>query len=250
MGSSLEIFNNLVSSLGAGAGGAYVALFAASALGSGFGAWFGARAILAVAERRRGREMQATANVSIAAMIALLGKLINFKKDLSLPAQTEAAALQASFAAGTPPAENGRIGIHLELWPEVPFDLRLPHDRLLEQAGGELELVQLVKMLDYNLAELTYFVRQRNALIQQMNDYQSKKGALPVDGLKLYLRYAAEIARNIDENLFFLDRGINKIRAAAKTLLPEEMHGGIADVGLKAEAGPLMPPKDLIKGWT
>jgi hypothetical protein len=231
----------------AAANRAWLALFAASAVGSGVGAWAGGRAILSLSERRRAREVQAVANVSIAAMVALLGKLINFKKDLSLPAQAEAGALEGSLSAA--PADKERIGIRLELWAEIPFELRLPHDRLLDHAGAELEVIQLVKMLDYNLAELSHLVRQRNALIQQMNGYQALKGSLPVDGLKLYLRYTGEIARNLDENLFFLDRGIGKIRAAAKRLLPEALHGGIADVGLKAEAGPLMPPRDLIKGW-
>jgi hypothetical protein len=72
---------------------------------------------------------------------------------------------------------------------------------------------------------------------------------MPAEGLKLYIKYTNLIARNTDENLFFLDKTIEKIRAAARKLLPKKLHRGIADVGLAAETQTLMPPKDLIKGW-
>lgn len=216
-----------------------------SALGSGFGAWFGARAIISAEERKARHSIQGVANVSIAAFVALLGKLINFKKDLVAPATIDAAALNDMLQSPNP--ENNHVGIKLDLWPELPFELRLSHEKLFAQAGDELDVVQLVKMLDYNLAELSHLVRQRNALIRQMNEHQAAKGALPADGVKLYLRYAAELSRNVDENLFFLDRAIIKVREAAMRLLPESLRRGVADVGLKPEAAPLMPPKDLIK---
>jgi hypothetical protein len=188
-----------------------------------------------------------TANVSIAALIALLGKLINFKKDLAKPADADAQALETSFAAEKP--ETTHLSVRLELWPEIPFAAQLPHERLLAQAGEELDLVQLLKMLDYNLAELVHLVKSRNELIRRMNAHQSEKGALPHDGLKLYIRYAHDIARTVDENLFFADRAIDRVRDAARRLLPARLHGAIADVGLKPETTALMPPKDLIKGF-
>ena len=218
-----------------------------SAIGSGFGAWFGARAIVGAEERKARRDIQGVANVSIAAFVALLGKLINFKKDYVAPAQIDATALDGMMQSTS--AEQTHVGIKLELWPELPFELRLSHEKLFAQAGEDLDVVQLVKMLDYNLAELSHLVRQRNALIRQMNEHQATKGALPADGVKLYLRYAGELTRNVDENLFFLDRAITKVREAAMRLLPESMRRGVADVGLKPDAATLMPPKDLIKGF-
>ena len=217
-----------------------------SAIGSGFGAWFGAQAILTLTERRADRGIQSVANVSIAAFVALLGKLINFKKDLVVPAQTDAVSLNAVFSATT--AEPQHLAIKLELWPEIPFEMRLASDPLMALAGDALDLIQLIKMLDYSLAELTHLVHQRNELIRQMNTHQFARGALPVDGVKLYLRYAGEISRNVDENLFFIDRAIQKTRDAARRRLPGSMHRGIADVGLTPGTAPLMPPKDLIKG--
>ena len=219
---------------------------ATSALGSGFGAWFGAQAILTLQDRGRARDIQSTANISIAALVALLGKLINFKKDLVVPAQADAKLLGDIFAAPAP--QPAQVGVKLELWPEVPFELRLPHEALMAGAGDALDLIQLLKMLDYNLSELSHMLHQRNALIRQMNAHQAAHGSLPTDGMKLYLRYANEISRNVDENLFFIDRGIVKVRDAARKRLPGSMHRGIADVGLKPETAPLMPPKDLIKG--
>jgi hypothetical protein len=217
-----------------------------SAIGSGFGAWFGARAIIHAEELKARRDIQSIANVSIAAFVALLGKLINFKKELVAPAQVDATTLDNMMQSAG--AEQTHVGIKLELWPELPFELRLPHERLFAQAGEALDVVQLVKMLDYNLAELSHLVRQRNALIRQMNEHQAAKGALPADGVKLYLRYAAELSRNVDENLLFLDRAITKVREAAMRQLPEHLRRGVADVGLKPDAATLMPPKDLIKG--
>ena len=220
-------------------------LFLAVAAGSGLGAWSGARAILAIDERKWKRDVLSAANVSIAAMVALLGKLIQFKKDFSAPAQAAAGSIKEMLSS--PRGEKERVGVHLDLWAETPFDLRLPSDRLLACAEGDLALIQVVKMLDYNLADLIHLVRERNAGIRQMNTYQALNGSLPVDGLRLYLRQTADIARNVDENLLFLDRAIGAARSAAKSLLPSRMHGAIADVGLKPEAGALMPPKDPVK---
>lgn len=217
-----------------------------SAIGSGFGAWFGARAIMALARGSKQDDIQATANTAIAAMVALLGKLINFKKDLAFKAQAEAQDLSETLSGGKDGI--GTLSIRLELWPEIPFALLLPTEKLIEYANHELDVIQLLKMLDYNLVELTHMVRQRNELIRQMNQHQAAKGALPLDGLKLYIRYAADIARNTDENLFFLDRAIEKTRDAARALLPRKLHSGIADVGLRPETEPLMPPRDFIKG--
>lgn len=224
----------------------FLLIFFTSAVGAGFGAWFAAQSILSREERRHERDIQSTANISIAALVALLGKLINFKKDLVVPAQKDAKMLADAFQAAN--AEKTHIGVRLELWPEIPFEMRLNSEALFAQAGDALDMIQLLKMLDYNLSELVHLVRQRNGLIQQMNTHQAAKGALPQDGLKLYLRYAEDIARNVDEDLFFIDRAVNKIRDAAKGRLPERMHRGVADVGLKPETLPLMPPKDLIKG--
>lgn len=221
--------------------------FASSAVGAGFGAWFGARAILKSADEGRVSDIQSTVNIAIAAMIALLGKLLNFKKDLVAPAQGEAEVLAATLE--NTKGEKGKVSIKLELWPEIPFALRLPNEKLFEYAGRELDLIQLLKMLDYSLYELAHLVKQRNELIRQMNQHQAAKGALPVDGLNLDIRYSGEIARNVDENLFFLDRGIEKTRGAALKILPRRFHCGIAEIGLKPESEPLMPPKDLIKGW-
>jgi len=222
--------------------------FAISACGAGFGAWFGARAILSRAEKNRDADIQSSVNTAIAVMIALMSKLINFKKDLASPAQGEAETLLAAMETAKT-GEKGKVSIKLELWPEIPFALKLPGDKLLEYAGRELDLIQLVKMLDYSLCELAHLVSQRNELIRQMNLHQASRGALPVDGLNLYIRYAGEISRNVDENLFFLDRGIEKTRAAALKLLPKSLHGTIAEIGLRPETETLMPPRDLIRGW-
>ncbi len=245
----MDAFHFFLSSLAdaAAANRALLLVLVTSAIGAGFGAWFGASVLLSLSARRLDRDIQGTANVSIAALVALLGKLINFKKDLVTPAKDEAAKLEATLNAAAPP-EKTHISIKLELWPEIPFEARLNADALFAQASDALDTIQLLKMLDYNLAELSHMLRQRNELIRQMNAHQLATGALPTDALKLYLRYAAEIARNVDEDLFFIDRAIPKIRDAAKARLPERMHRGVADVGLKPETAPLMPPKDLIKG--
>jgi hypothetical protein len=239
-----EFSSSLIDVLVAARGGLLVLL--TSAIGSGFGAWFGARAIIGTQERAALRDIQGVANVSIAAFVALLGKLINFKKDLVAPAQADATALDSMMQSPDP--EKNHVGIKLELWPELPFELRLSHEKLFAQAGEELDVVQLVKMLDYNLAELSHLVRQRNALIRQMNEHQAAKGALPADGVKLYLRYAAELSRNVDENLLFLDRAIIKVREAAMRRLPGDLRRGVADVGLRPDAAALMPPKDTTSG--
>jgi len=225
---------------------AQLLVFATSAVGSGFGAWYGARAALSGPEKNRAADIQSTCNIAIASMIALLGKLLNVKKDQSAPALAEADTLDDMMSG--PKAASGKFSIKLELWPEIPFALRLPNDKIFEYAGGELDVIQLLKMLDYSLAELSHLVRQRNELIRSMNAHQSAKGALPVDGLRLYIRYAREISRNVDENLFFIDHAIGKVRDAARKLLPAKMHRAIAEIGLKPETQPLTPPRDLIKG--
>lgn len=224
-------------------------VFATSALGAGCGAWFGARAILALERRKKQADIQTVANISVAALIALLGKLINFKKDLAFPAAAEGEALGKTLAALEAGKDGEKISIRLEPWPETDFDLKLPSERLFEYTARDLDVIQLLKMLEYNLSELSHLVRQRNILIQQMNGHQTSRGQLPLDRLHLYLRQCSDILRNTDENLFFIDRAIEKLRAAIRKSLPKRLHGGIADVKLRPETRPLMPPEDYIKGW-
>lgn len=219
-----------------------------SMVGSGFGAWFGARAILLREDRNRNADILSVSNIAIASLAALLGKLINFKKDLAFPAAAEAESLSELLSDAQKGTERGKMSIKIELWPEAPFALSLPNDRLYEYAGKELAVVQLMKMLECNLAELSHLVSERNGLIRQMNAHQAAKGVLPVDGLQLYMKHASEIARNVDENLFFIDRVIEKIRSAAVKSLPKRLHGGIAELPLRPETQPLMPPADFIRG--
>lgn len=221
-----------------------------SAIGSGFGAWFGARAILSREKRTVVQDIETTANITIAYLITLLGKLMNFKKDRAFPAQSEAETLGNVIANMTRgESDKNSVSIKLELWPELPFDFKLPNDKIFTYAGREPDVIQLLKMLDHNLCELSFLIRQRNALIVQMNAVQATKGTLPMDGLQLYLTYSESIARNTDENLFFIDKAIGKVRVAVCKLLPKSRWRNIADVGLRPETGPLMPPADYIKGW-
>ncbi len=225
-------------------------LLATSAIGSGFGAWFGARAILSGQKKEMRSDIQATANIAIATLVALLTKLLNFKKDLAFPALAEAETLSgilSDMAKGQ--GEKSKITIKLELWPETPFALNLPNDKIYAYAGRELDVVQLLKTLEYNLYELRHMVTKRNDLIRHMNAHQASKGVLPQDGISLYLQYVRSIAQAVDENLFFIDKAIGSVRGAAQKLLPKSMHSVIADVGLRPETGPLMPPKDFLKGW-
>lgn len=221
-----------------------------SAIGSALGAYAGAGAIFSLQKRQRHSDIEAMANVSIASMIALLGKLINFKKDNAFPAQQEAAELEEVLASlSTAAIEKPKTALKLDLWAETSFTLMFPENKIFELALKELDIIQLIRMLEFNLCELDHYIRQRNTLIRQLYAGQTQKGVMPAEGLKLYIKYTNLIARNTDENLFFLDKTIEKIRAAARKLLPKKLHRGIADVGLAAETQTLMPPKDLIKGW-
>lgn len=221
-----------------------IAVLIASASSAGFGAFLGAGAILRLQERRRDDDILGTTNVAIASSVALLGKMINFKKDLTFPALSEAEDLQQRIAVSDP-----IVVFRPALWPETEFTLGLPNGKLFEYAAKELDVIQLVKMLEFNLTELSFMIRQRNALIRRMNVLQGGDENPPTDDLQLYIKYAELIARNTDENLFFLDRSIEKIRQAAQKLLPPRLHSGIADVGLRPETAPLMPAKDFIKGF-
>jgi hypothetical protein len=214
-----------------------------SLLASAMGAFAGAGIILLIDNRRRQDDILGTANVAIASTVTLLGKLLNFKKDNAFPALADAEDLEQRVAVSDP-----IVVFKPQLWPETEFASGLLHSKLFEYAAKELDLIQLIKMLDYNLTELTFLIRQRNALIRRMNVLQGEGDAPPEDDLQLYIKYCQMISRNTDENLFFLDKGIEKIRRAAAALLPKRLHKGIADVGLRPETQPLMPKKDLIKG--
>lgn len=220
-----------------------------SAAGSFFGAWMAARIIQRRFVHTDDHAALADVNVAIADMVALLGKLINFKKDRAFPANADAEKFRAVMDGTEKNTGQEKFSIKLDLWPEIPLSLSVEADRLFLATAADLDIVQLVKTLESNLGELKHLLSERNRLIRQMNTHQAGKGQLPVDGLRLYLDYCARIARNTDENLFFIDRAIEKIRIAAASRLPRTMRAHIATVGLRTEAEPLMPPKDLIKGW-
>lgn len=188
----------------------------------------------------RGREaddraLLGSVNVTIALLIALLGRLINIKRDLILPALEDAVlASEADTAAD----------IRLTPWVEIDYRLNMPDHTVFMRAGRQLDVVQLLTLLDFSLADLGHLVRQRNALITELD---LSAGASTNGALRRYATLSRDIARLTDENLFFIDKSIEKLRHLAYKTLPKSMHSGIADVGLREDTSPLMPPRDLIK---
>jgi len=227
----------------------FLSTFLSSAVGAGCGAWFGAGFLLDREQRLIQREVETAANIAIADLITLLGRLLNFKKDLVAPAASEALELSSWIEALGKPERKEKLSIRLELWPEIPFALQASAAGIYRYTGKSPEVIQLLKSLEYNLTETCFLVGQRNALITRMNAHQAARGALPQDGLRLYMKYTEDLSRLMDENLFFIDMGIDKVRAAARKELPKGRHNHIADVGLKPETHQMMPPKDYIKGW-
>ena len=186
-------------------------------------------------------------NVTIALLVALLGRLINVKRDQVLPAQEAALAAAETLTAQIDAGEPKRVALKLEPWVEIDYRLQLPDHEVFARAGRQLDVVQLLVLLDFSLADLCHLVRQRNALIEKLNAARAEKGNMPAEGIRQYLKLCAEIGRLTDENLFFIDKSITKLRSLAQKTLPASMHGRIADVGLRPETGPLMPPQDLIR---
>src|SRR5690606_23955468 len=114
------------------------------------------------------RATLAAANVSVAALTALLDKLINFKKDQVFRAKSDADALDAALS-GEDAAAHGDAAVEAGSWPEPHLESGLDHHRLFHCAGADLDIVQLAQMLEYSLAELSHHVRQRNALVARLS---------------------------------------------------------------------------------
>jgi hypothetical protein len=212
----------------------------------------GVVAALAIVDARaktaEDRALLASVNITIALLVALLGRLINIKRDQILPASEEALAAIEALAPAAP--ENGTASATLDLqpWVEVDYRLALPDHTVFMRAGRQLDVVQLLTLLDFSLADLSHQVRGRNALVAELAAARTTgDGGLPPVALRRYAATCRDIARLTDENLFFIDKSIQKLRTLAQKSLPAAMHGGIADVGLRAETGPLMPPDDLIR---
>ena len=207
----------------------------------------GAITAVAIIDNRRDEANDATllasVNVSIAFLVALLGRLINVKRDQVVPG-AEDALLAASLLD-----KNGddAITLDLEPWVEADYRLRLPDHDVFARAGRQLDVVQLLTLLDLSLADLCHLIRQRNALIAEMTMQGQYDDTYRTDSLRHYITISRDIARLTDENLFFIDKSIQKLRTLAQKSLPRALHARIADVGLRPETGPLMPPTDLIK---
>lgn len=187
--------------------------------------------------------MLASVNVSIAFLVALLGRLINVKRDQIVPGSED--ALRA--AALLEKDGDDTITLELEPWVEADYRLRLPDHEVFARAGRQLDVVQLLTLLDLSLADLCHLIRQRNALIAEMTVQGQYDDTYRSDSLRSYIAVTRDIARLTDENLFFIDKSIQKLRMLAQKSLPKKLHARIADVGLRPETGPLMPPTDLIK---
>ncbi len=182
-------------------------------------------------------------NVSIAFLVALLGRLINVKRDQVVPGAED--ALLAAALLEKDADEN--ITLDLEPWVEADYRLRLPEHDVFARAGRQLDVVQLLTLLDLSLADLCHLIRQRNALIAELTVQGQYDDTYRSDSLRSYIAVNRDIARLTDENLFFIDKSIQKLRTLAQKSLPKSLHARIADVGLRPETGPLMPPSDLIK---
>lgn len=207
----------------------------------------GAITAVAIIDNRRDEANDATllasVNVSIAFLVALLGRLINVKRDQVVPG-AEDALLAASLLDKN---SDDAITLDLEPWVEADYRLRLPDHDVFARAGRQLDVVQLLTLLDLSLADLCHLIRQRNALIAEMTMQGQYDDTYRTDSLRHYITISRDIARLTDENLFFIDKSIQKLRILAQKSLPQRLHGRIADVGLRPETGPLMPPTDLIK---
>lgn len=214
------------------------------------GGFFGARAAGWDDRVERQRAQLCAANVFIADMAALMGKLMNMRKEYAAPAATEAEELRRALenASKTGGSAHAAVSVNVEIWPEWYFSSCGSSERLTALFAEELDTVQLVRHLEYNLAELNHLIRQRNAVMLDMNRVQKQRGSLPVEGLNMYLRYADMIARNVEENIFFIDRALEKVQTAARRVLPRDMVRKVAQLDLKADAQAMMPPKDFIKG--
>ena len=205
----------------------------------------GAFTALAVIDAR-GREaddraLLGSVNVTIALLIALLGRLINIKRDQILPA-LEDAVIAAEQLADSERQDD--ITLAMTPWVEIDYRLNLPDHTVFARAGRQLDVVQLLTLLDFSLADLGHLIRQRNALIASLSHDADN---LDDAAVRHYATLSRDIARLTDENLFFIDKSIEKLRYLAQKTLPRRLHGGIADVGLREDTSPLMPPRDLIK---
>ena len=187
--------------------------------------------------------MLASVNVSIAFLVALLGRLINVKRDQIVPGSEDALRAASLLEKDS----DSTITLELEPWVEADYRLRLPDHEVFARAGRQLDVVQLLTLLDLSLADLCHLIRQRNALIAEMTVQGQYDDTYRSDSLRSYISVTRDIARLTDENLFFIDKSIQKLRTLAQKSLPKKLHARIADVGLRPETGPLMPPTDLIK---
>lgn len=187
--------------------------------------------------------MLASVNVSIAFLVALLGRLINVKRDQIVPGSEDALRAASLLEKDS----DSTITLELEPWVEADYRLRLPDHEVFARAGRQLDVVQLLTLLDLSLADLCHLIRQRNALIAEMTVQGQYDDTYRSDSLRSYIGVTRDIARLTDENLFFIDKSIQKLRTLAQKSLPKKLHARIADVGLRPETGPLMPPTDLIK---
>lgn len=187
--------------------------------------------------------MLASVNVSIAFLVALLGRLINVKRDQIVPGSEDALRAASLLEKDS----DSTITLELEPWVEADYRLRLPDHEVFARAGRQLDVVQLLTLLDLSLADLCHLIRQRNALIAEMTVQGQYDDTYRSDSLRSYIGVTRDIARLTDENLFFIDKSIQKLRTLAQKSLPKKLHARIADVGLRPETGPLMPPADLIK---
>lgn len=211
----------------------------------------GAVAAVSLADARQRRDddikLLNSVNVTIALLVALLGRLINVKRDQVIPAQENALAAGEALAEQTESGEPRRVNLKMEPWVEIDYRVNMPDREVFARAGKQLDTVQLLVLLDFSLADLCHLVRQRNQLIATLTEKHREKGSMSADGIQQYMRLCANIGRLTDENLFFIDKSIEKLRGLAQKALPASLHGRIADVGLRDDTGPLMPPRNLIK---
>lgn len=216
-------------------------------LATAIAAGTGAITAVAIIDSRRQQaddlQLLSSVNVSIAFLVALLGRLINVKRDQVVPGAEDA------LRAGILLEKEGESSATLELepWVEVDYRLRMNDHDIFARAGRQLDVVQLLTLLDVSLADLCHLVRQRNALVAELTVQGQYDDTYRSDTLRHYIAVNRDIARMTDENLFFIDKSIQKLRLLAQKTLPRKLHARIADVGLRPETGPLMPPADLIK---
>lgn len=232
-----------------------------------FGAVAGAVSIFTIDWFRKQRSLLADINTSIGVLTSLLNTLFNIKEQHVLPMVTHYMENVKRYKeAKIKSSENSQkesqpieILMYMQKFhcPELHFEL--PLDRVFSKSYKKPQVVPLLMHTKRSVGNVEQMIKIWNELTDHMKDLPESEKSLAYFGEHTapdmidtnFPDTVSNVAKSVDDGLFFINQSIRSLTALGKKSLPPWLNEKIIRSEITNEKSKFMlPPDNYLPGWT